>query len=205
MDYQRPYFAQAYLTDNSTGKKLFVALFKKGNTGWIEFICPDKNTFIQAFGLDVNNVNYYSDSDIWDKLIKTNSYNKFAVSATDIAGTGKWADRFSSNTFYANMYTGASAGMSTYSSSEFFEFSTGQKYKWQLVAANTYAGSTSVGQAKGSGSFKMLNDWQMHFSDIEGKPKTFDVYFSCIKGGRILWMNDAQYPGPGIFTGFSRK
>jgi len=39
---------------------------------------------------------------------------------------------------------------------------------------------------------------------MEGKPKTFDAYFSCIKGGRILWMNDAKYPGTG-FTGFSKE
>ena len=30
IDYQRPYFAQANLTDKATGKKVFVALFKKG-------------------------------------------------------------------------------------------------------------------------------------------------------------------------------
>jgi hypothetical protein len=205
MDYERPYLAQAYLDDKATGKKLFVALFKKGNTGWMEFITSDKNAFIQAFEVDISKINSYSNSEVWAKLVKMNGYNKFAVAASDINGTGKWSDFFASNTYYANVYTGASAGMSTYSSSQFFEFSAGQKYKWQLIATNTYGGATKLAQAKGSGSFKMLNDWQIYFSDIEGKPKTYDVYFSCIKGKRILWMNDAKSPGSGIFTGYSKE
>lgn len=206
LDYQRPYYAQAELTDNASGKKVFVVLFEKANTGWMEFITPDKNTFIKEFGLDIATVNYYSYSEIWDKLVKISGYNKFAVAASDIAGTGKWSDHFSSNTYYANIYTGASAGMSTYSSSQYFDFSAGQAYKWQLIAVNNaYGGATNVAQAKGAGSFKMLNNWQIYFSQLEGKPKTYDVYFSCVKGGRILWMNDAVAKGSGTFTGYSKE
>jgi hypothetical protein len=206
LDYERPYYAEAFLTDKATGKKMFVVLFKKGNTGWIEFITPDKNTFIETFALDISKVDYYSYSEVWGKMVKMSGYNRFAVAASDINGTGKWSDHFSSNTYYANVYTGASAGMSTYSSSQFFEFSAGQKYKWQLIAVNNnYGGATSLVQAKGAGSFKMLNDWQIYFSELEGKPKTYDAYFSCIKGGRILWMNDAKFPGSGIFTGYSKE
>ncbi len=117
---------------------------------------------------------------------------------------GKWSDRFSSNTYYANLYTGESAGISTYSSSQSYEFS-GNTYKWDLLAVNSYGSHAAVGQGKGKGIFKILNNWQIHFSEMEGKPKTFDAYFSATKGGRVLWMNDAQYPGSGIFTGFSKK
>jgi len=35
--------------------------------------------------------------------------------------------------------------------------------------------------------------WQLSFSDIEGKPRTYNVYFSCIKGARILWIGDTAY------------
>ena len=42
------------------------------------------------------------------------------------------------------------------------------------------------------------------FFEMEGKPKTYDAYFSFVKGGRILWMNDAQYTGSGIFTKFKK-
>ena len=41
LDYERPYYAEATLTDNATGSKVFVVLFKKA-TGWMEFISPDK-------------------------------------------------------------------------------------------------------------------------------------------------------------------
>lgn len=201
LDYERPYYAQADLTDKATGQRKFVALFKKGNTCWIEFIMPDKNTFIQTFGLDITQLNYYSESAVWNKMVKMNGYNKFAIASTDFKGN--WSDHFASNTYYTNVYTGLSAGMSTYSSSQSFEFSAGQQYKWRLVAANTYGGASSFAQAKGKGIFKVLNNWQIHFSEMEGKAKTYDAYFTAIRNGRILWMNDAKYPGSGIFTGFS--
>jgi hypothetical protein len=132
---------------------------------------------------------------------KMETYNRFAVAATDLQG--KYTDKFASNTFYTNVYTGLSAGMSSYSSTQWFEFGNGQSYKWQLIASNSYGGNTAVASAKGAGSFTLLNNWKMKFSDIEGKPCSYDVYFSAIKGGRILWMNNAEAPGSGIFTGFS--
>jgi hypothetical protein len=198
--YNRPYLGMGTLTENKTGKSVFVVLFRQGG-GWIEFITPDKNAFIQQFKFDPEVIRWDSESDLMNPLANMNGYNKFAIAASDFKG--KWTDHFASNTYYANIYTGMSAGMSTYSSSQWFDFGNGQSYKWQLVAANSYGGATSFGQAKGSGTFKVVNNWQIWFSDIEGKPKTYDAYFSATKGGRVLWMNDAQYPGSGIFTGFT--
>jgi hypothetical protein len=48
---------------------------------------------------------------------------------------------------------------------------------------------------KSNGRFTVANNWQVKFSDMEGKPKTYDAYFSCIKGARILWLSDTGYPG----------
>lgn len=93
--------------------------------------------------------------------------------------------------------------MRTYTSSLSFEFS-GSTCKWHLVAVNSYGGHSEFGQGKGDGVFKIINKWQINFSDMEGKPKTYDAYFSFVKGGRILWMNDAQYTGSGIFTEFKK-
>lgn len=200
LDYERPYYAEATLTDNATGSKVFVVLFKKA-TGWMEFIAPDKNTFIKTFGLDISKVDYYSDSEIWNKMKQMANYNKFAIAASDF--TGKWNDRFSANTYYTNIYTGLSAGMSTYSSSQSFEFS-GNSYKWSLVAANSRGGASQFASAKGAGTFKVLNNWQIYFSEMEGKPKTFHAYFSCVKGGRILWMNDVTYKDVS-YTGFAKE
>jgi hypothetical protein len=191
LDYERPYYAQAELTENATGKNVFVALFRKANSGWIEFICPDINSFNQQFGFDVAKVDYYADSKIWEPMKKMADYNKFAIAASDLAG--KWTNNFAANTYYANVYTGASAGMSTYSSSQDYEFFQGNKYKWRLVAANSYGGASNFSQGKGAGTFKVVNNWQLYFSNMEGKPKTYYAQFSCVKGGRILWVEHTSF------------
>lgn len=203
MDFERAYTGSGYLTDNATGKEVYVVLFRKGNSGWLEFITPDKKSFVDVFGVDIDAVRWDAESSIWTPLRNMSYYNRFAIAASDFSG--RWEDRFSSNTFYTNVYTGLSAGMSTYSSSQFFEFGKGQTYKWELVVANSYGGSTKFANAKGAGKFTIVNNWQIEFSDIEGRPKKYDAYFSCVKGDRILFLNDAAYPGSGIFTGFARK
>lgn len=201
--YNRPNLGMGYATENATGKNVFVLLFRQSE-GWMEFITPDKNTFIQQYKFDPETIRWDSNSDLMIPLFNMKTYNKFAVAASDISNTGKWSDHFASNTYYTNVYTGMSAGMSTYSSSQWVEFGKGNSYKWQLVAANSYGGVSNFAQAKGAGTFKSLNNWQLYFSDMEGKPKTYDVYFTATKGGRVLWMNDAKYPGSGIFTGYSK-
>ena len=183
----RPYLAQANLTDNATGKKVFVVLFKKGTSGWIEIIAADKDSFIQSFGVDINKIDYYVDSKIWEPLTKLANYNKFAVAASDL--TGKWTNKFSGMTQYVNAYTGLDAGMNTHSSKTNFEFGIGQTYKWDLVAASGFVGSIKFQGVKSSGRFSLPSIWQTAFSSIEGKPKTYNAHFSCIKGARILWLD----------------
>lgn len=190
LDYERPYYAEATLTDNASGATVFVVLFKKG-TGWMEFVLPSRKAFVETFGVDISKIDYYVDSEVWDPLKRMANYNRFAVAPADF--TGKWTNNFSNNTYYANVYTGLSAGMSTYSSSQVFEFFSGSKYKWNLVAANSYGGASQFASAKGAGTFKVPNNWQIYFTDIEGKPKTYNAYFSCIKGGRLLWIDGEAY------------
>jgi len=190
LDFERPYYAEASLKDNASGKTVFVVLFKKA-TGWMEFITPSKAAFLETFGVDISKIDQYADAVVWDPMKRMANYNRFAIAAGDF--TGKWNTKFSNNTYYANVYTGASAGMSTYSSSQVYEFFSGSKYKWNLAAANSYGGASQFASAKGAGTFKVVNNWQIYFSDIEGKPKTFNAYFSCIKGGRILWIDGDAY------------
>ncbi len=222
-DYNRPYLGTGDATETQSGQQKFVTLFRRSG-GWIEIVAPDKNTIITEFGFDASSIQWgklseytggyvvtnssgnivKADPEIFNKLDKMVNYNRFAVAASDLDGTGKWNASYSSNTFYANYYTGAYAGMTTYSSSQWFEFKAGQQYHWELVAANSGMGQIQTAQAKSDGTFKSLNDWQLQFSNIEGKPKKYDAYFSAIKGGRVLWMNDAEAPGSGVFTGYSR-
>lgn len=192
-DFERAYFASATLTD-STGKSVYVAIFRKADTGWMEFVAPDKNAFVAQFGIDINAITYESDLNIYAPLVKMARYNKFAVAASDLPG--KWSNNFASNTFYTNIYTGLDAGMSTYTSSVTFVFGS-KNYNWELSAANSYGGQTSFAHAQSSGSYSVINNWQIQCSDIDGSPKVYDAYFSCIKGARFLWLQDSQYPGGG--------
>ena len=136
-------------------------------------------------------MDYYADDNIWNTLVKLPGYNKFAVDAGDL--TGKWSNNFSGATQYVNAYTGANAGMDTYSSNEKFEFGPGNTYKWNVGAASGFVGSLKYQSAKSSGTFSLPNNWQVSFSDIEGKPKTYNAFFSCTAGGRVLWLDETGY------------
>lgn len=196
-DYNRSYFASATLTDSS-GKEVYVAIFRKGDTGWIEFIAPDKQTFIDYFGIDSDEITWESDLNIYNPLVVMAGYNKFAVADADLPGT--WSSDFASNTFYVNIYTGWTEGMSTYSSNITYEFGA-KSYNWSLVATNSSGGHTDVAQANSSGSYSVKDNWQIYCSNIDDKPKTYNAYFSCIKGARFLWLQDSEY---GSYTAFGR-
>lgn len=189
LDYERPHFIAGNVTDKS-GKKVYVALFKKGNSGWIEFITPDKNSFVQTFGLDINQADYYMDSEKWKPLSNMAGYNKFAVSPADLKG--KWVSNFAGMIQYVNVYTGADAGANSHSSTESFAF-TGNSYHWELSSASGMVGNLKFQGAKSDGTVTVPNNWQIHFSNMEGKPKTFNAYFSCTKGARLLWLEDTGY------------
>jgi len=190
MKYERSHepakFAAGNLTDQS-GRSVYVVLFSKAKRGWVEIIAPDKHAFIQAFGNYVVN----SHDNEWAPLQKLSDYNKFAVAASDLKG--KWSTNFSGSLSYVNIYTGASAGMDSYSSAQSFEFGAGNTYRWQISSARTAFGNSTFQGAKSAGKFTVPSNWQVHFSDMEGKPKTYPAYFSCVKGTRILWLDGTSY------------
>ncbi|WP_276482600.1 hypothetical protein [Paraflavitalea pollutisoli] len=222
--YHRPYLGMALATDQQSGQRVLVVLYRREH-GWVEIIAPDVTAFAQEYGFDPMTIRWakiteYMGGDVVDnregktielepeifkQLDHMSSYNRFAVAANDLNNTGKWDANFASNTFYYNTYTGASAGMSTYSSSQWFEFGANHSYTWQLAAANSGMGTTKFAQAKGKGIFKSVNNWQLKFPDIGGNARLYDVYFVAIKNDRVLFMNDAEHPGSGVFTGFGKK
>jgi hypothetical protein len=187
-------FAEADMVENATGKTAHVVLFKKNFSGgggkFLEFITETKNVFEQEFGAYINEASAPG----WDKMANMANYNKFAVAASDLQG--KWTSNFTGMTQYVNAYTGASAGADTHASNENFEFAAGNTYKWDLGVASGFVGSIKFQSVKSSGKFSVPSNWQVSFSDIEGKPKTYNTYFSCIKGARVLWIGD---------TGFGKK
>ncbi len=190
-------FAEAGLVESATNQTVHVVFFKMNYSTsdgkYMEFITPDKKTFEQEFGA------YHQESYGWEKMEKMSGYNKFAVASSDL--TGKWTNQFSGLTQYVNANTGASAGADTHSSAQNFEFISGNKYKWDLAVASGFVGNIKFQNVKSNGTFTMPSNWQIKFSDFEGKPKTYNAYFSCIKGARILWLQDTGYGG---YSGYGK-
>ncbi|MDZ4795299.1 MAG: hypothetical protein SGI83_13545 [Bacteroidota bacterium] len=191
-------FGEADAVEKITGKKMHVVLFKynysNGSGKYMEFITTDKNSFEKEFGA------YHQESSGWEKMEKMANYNKFGVAAADL--TGKWTNDFSGLTQYVNANTGAGAGADTHASNQSFEFSTANSYKWDIAMASGFVGSIKFQSRKSAGKFSLPGNWQVNFSDIEGKPKQYNTYFSCIKGARILWLQDKSY---GDYTGFGKS
>ncbi|MEJ8842473.1 hypothetical protein WG954_08760 [Lacibacter sp. H375] len=189
-------FAAGLLNDNATKRDVWVALFSKGRSGWIEVIAPDKNSFVQAFGID-NPDRYFSN---WDPLLRLTSMNRFAVGENDLVG--KWSNEFSGSTSYYSVYTGLYTGSTTYASRVNYVFQKNKTYTWDLAMGSGATGTTmKVDQAKANGTWKLLSNWQVWCSDIERRPITYNAYFSCIKGARILWLQDVSY---GSYTAYGK-
>ena len=187
ISYEAGYFSSATLTDNASGQTVFVVLFQKGRGPWTEFIVPDKATFVQHFGIDKVDI-YFSG---WDPLTKMSGYNRFAVAPSDL--TGKWSSNYSGYLQYVNTYTGLSAGANAHSSVQYYNFKAGNTYDWEIKVASGMVGNQQFKSAKSSGKLSMPDNWQLACSNMEGKPKTYPVYFSCTKAGRILWIDGTAY------------
>jgi hypothetical protein len=160
----------------------------------MEFITSDKSVYEKEFGP------YHAETYGWEKVEKMANYNKFAVSVADLKG--KWTNNFTGLTQYVNANTGASAGADTHASNQVFEFTSGSTYKWSISVASGFVGNIKFQGAKSNGKFSMPGNWQINFSDLEGKPKKYNAYFSCIKGARILWLQDTGY---GDYSGYGKS
>jgi hypothetical protein len=196
--FDRPYLGMGYATENATGKNVFIVFLRQGHTGWLEFIAPDKNNFIQQYKFDPETIQWDSNSDLMIPLANMIGYNKFAVAASDLKG--KWTSDFTGIQQLYNVYTGQYAGMNINQSNEEFIFNTDNSYSWKLLAINGMVGNVKYAEVKSAGQFNVPNNWQVYFSKIESGPKTFHAFWSCIKGARVLNLLDANAPGSGIYT-----
>ncbi|MBL7731034.1 MAG: hypothetical protein JNM88_07645 [Chitinophagaceae bacterium] len=186
-----PNYAAAQMTDNATGKRVYVVFYQRtyygNNNKYVEIIAPDQTAFEQVFGNYENN----KANKTWNALNSLQDYNKFAVAPSDLKGT--WTTDFGAAISYVYVATGLSAGMDTHSSAESFEFTGNGNYKWELNVASGQVGSIKFQQAKTSGTVTMPDNWHIQFSDIFGKPKRYEAMFTCIKGLRILWLDGKPY------------
>jgi hypothetical protein len=185
LDHQRAYLGAGDLTDNKTGQQVYVALFRKGSSNWVEFITPDKNSFVKEFGADINNIGWDASSDIWNPLLKMFNYNKFAVAASDL--TGKWASWSGSNVQYVNAYTGLDAGMGHAQSGNEIAFSADGSYnrEYKGVSGSPGGGNKYYGE-KNNGK-AIVSNWQVQLTNsFKGETHVFAAQFEAVKGGRIL-------------------
>ena len=58
--YNRPYLGMGTAKNNASGKEVFIVLYRQGETGWLEFISPDKNSFIKQFKFDPETIRWDS-------------------------------------------------------------------------------------------------------------------------------------------------
>jgi len=197
--YNRPYLGMGYATEIATEKNVFIVFFLQ-ERAWIEFITPDKNTFIQQFKFDPETIQWDSESDLMIPLSNMTRYNKFAISSSDLKG--KWTSDFTGIQQMYYVYTGQYAGMNMNQSNEEFNFNEGNTYSWKLLVIKGMVGDAKYTEVKSSGKFEVPNNWQVKFSMIETRARTYHAYWSCIKDARILNLLDADYPGSGIYEKF---
>jgi len=185
MDHQRGYLGAGDLTDNQSGRQVYVAIFRKGSSNWLEVITPDKASFVAAFGADVDQIRWDTDSQIWNPLLQLFNYNKFAVAASDL--TGKWASWSGAGVQYVNVYTGLDAGMGHAQSSNEIVFNANGTYnrEYKGVSGSPGAGNTYYGE-KNNGN-AIVSNWEIQLTNaFKGETHVFSAYFEAVKGGRIL-------------------
>ncbi len=182
-------YAEADMVEKGTGKRVYVVLFKmnysNGSGKYMEFITPNKQSFEQEFGA------YRASTAGWERMEAMANYNKFGVAAADLKG--KWTNDFSGSLSFVNAYTGAAAYTDTHASIENFAFGAGGSYNWDLGVASGAVGNIKFQGVKGSGKVTVPTVWQLSFSSISGKPRTYAAHFSAVKGGRILWLDGRAF------------
>jgi hypothetical protein len=186
-------FAEADMIEKATARSVHVVLFKmnysNGSGRYLEFITANKRAFEQEFGA------YHQTTSGWENMEKMADYNKFAVAAADLQG--KWTSDFSGAIQYVNASTGLDAGMDTHASVENFNIGSGNVYNWDIGVASGQVGNIKFQSKRSSGRLTMTGNWKVNFSDIEGRSRSYDVHFSCIKGLRILWLDGKPFAKAG--------
>ncbi|MEI2754834.1 MAG: hypothetical protein V9F46_00080 [Chitinophagaceae bacterium] len=142
--YNRPYLGFGSATNNEDGKGVFIVLFRQGESGWIEFICPNKNAFIQNFEFDPYTIKWDSETDLMNPLSAMKFRNKFAIATADF--NGKWTSDFTGVQQLYQVYTGNYAGMNIHQSNQMFQFGAGNTYKWKLMVVSGMVGNTKYQQ-----------------------------------------------------------
>jgi hypothetical protein len=176
------YFASADATEQASGKRVHVALFRDGSFGrWIEIRTADRATFEREL-----TVVYDQDGTNWTALANLANLNRFAVAASDL--TGVWKGSSGAGVEYVNVYTGASLGMATSSSTSEFTFRQDGSYTSVWKGVDGVVGAQRYGGATYNGRFT-VSDWELTVTNrFKGETDVFSIAFEAVLGGRLLHM-----------------
>ncbi len=193
------YLASATLFDPLSNSWNYVVFFRRGNSGWIEFVAPDKATFMQLIPVDINTINWSTDSAIYNYFDYSGA-NRFMIASADLLG--EWTNDFAAMQDVYNVYTGAVTGTYTYEHQSMITFNTSTYTRYDLFVSGQLGNYTYI-TLNSANYFAVPNPWMIYFADeqINNNPITYksyiyEAYFSCIKNARLLWIKktDPQYP-----------
>ncbi len=180
----KPTYVEGWATDKQTGERRFIGmrLDISPNTAYITIgAAKDEASLWQQF--PKANGGSFAASD----LSAMNGYNKFAISANDVAGT--WQD---GNTSTAQWYYTAPggyegyAGMTVAARSATFNFNADGSYTSIHNGATGAVGAMSTFQQNYTGKYSVTN-WNLVATNrFQGKTDSFDAWFKVVRGGRFL-------------------
>lgn len=173
------YHIQGNAVEKATGKECYVAIkiVYNGGARPIVVIAPNENSYQQQFP---------HPNDI-DPMLNA---NRFAVTANDIVGT--WKGSGGGGVEYYNAYNGTYAGMSAVSSTDEFIFNSDGTYSSMYRTASMNNGGAQFGGQDFKGKFS-VNDWSITATNrYKGKTTTYKAQLIAVKGGYLLYMEDAD-------------
>lgn len=177
------HFFEADAVEKATGKRYhlgFRIISNNGISKCVEILSPSQAAFQQEFP------NH-------EKVESMLNYNKFAVTAKDMAG-----DWTSSSGSYVNLYstvTGSYAGMNSSSSADEFTFNTDGSYKSNHKGAFGMVGSMTFYDQKYNGALT-VSPWEIIMTKrFDGKTDTYWAQYEAVRGGRVLHLTDKGASG----------
>jgi hypothetical protein len=185
--FQAPYI-EGVAIDRQTGKRVFLGFVVNSANGYmfpVLAVAPDEETLRKTFPKAEDK--YESD------LAAMSGYNKFAVTAKDLAG--KWSGGGTTAANYYNVYTGSYAGMAAVAMSDKFEFLANGDYTSRHQGASGMVGSMSTYSQEYKGK-ATITDWTVTMTNrFKGATTTFNAWFEAVAGGVVLHLQDSQYSG----------
>jgi hypothetical protein len=197
ISYLRSSATVAHLT-NASGNTYYVVMFRRGGGPFMEFICPDKTTFVKEFGVDISQANerelVWSDDRIWLKIDNMQFRNKFAVAMSDLPGYWTSSSFAGVQMYYTS--TGNYAGMNATSIVAEFWLERDGTYRSQHKGASGMVGNQQFFQQEYKGKYSTNGTWEVSFTNrFNGKTDTFWCMFQVVRGGRILNLTDKNASG----------